>query len=54
LSVVETAFWQISTNSYGAQSGGGADGLKNNPRDKVSIVFKGQDEIMRPNMKTRE
>jgi len=29
----------------------GAEGLVNNPRDKVSIVFKGQDEIMRPNQK---
>jgi len=27
----------------------GADGLVKNPRDKVSIVLKGQDEIMRPN-----
>ena len=27
----------------------GADGLVKNPRDKVSIVFKGQDEIMHPN-----
>ena len=27
----------------------GADGLVKNPRNKFSIVFKGQDEIMRPN-----
>ena len=27
----------------------GADGLVKNPGDKVSIVFKGQGEIMRPN-----
>jgi len=27
----------------------GADDLVKHPRDKVSVVFKGQDEIMRPN-----
>jgi len=27
----------------------GAEDLVKNPRDKISIVFRGQDEIMRPN-----
>src|SRR6218665_787422 len=39
---------QIGTNCY-AQSGGGAEGIVKNPRDKISVVFRGQDEIMRPN-----